>query len=94
MLTVAIIGLLAAIAIPKFADMVLSAKEAAVRGKLGGLRSAISIHYADNESFYPVIAPSSFAKYMDPLPKISIPTFPPHRSGYASRYGVFDSDFT
>ncbi|HNC73617.1 MAG TPA: hypothetical protein PK362_01850 [Elusimicrobiota bacterium] len=33
MLVVAIIGLLAAIAIPKFANLVVKAKEASVRGK-------------------------------------------------------------
>ncbi|HND63455.1 MAG TPA: prepilin-type N-terminal cleavage/methylation domain-containing protein, partial [Elusimicrobiota bacterium] len=49
MLVVAIIGLLAAIAIPKFANLVVKAKEASVRGKIGSVRSAMSIYYADNE---------------------------------------------
>ena len=53
MLVVAIIGLLAAIAIPKFANLVVKAKEASIKGKLGTLRSAISIYYADNEGIYP-----------------------------------------
>ena len=35
MLVVAIIGLLAAIALPRFADLVIKAKEAAVKGKWG-----------------------------------------------------------
>lgn len=48
MLVVAIIGLLAAIAVPKFAKMVIKAKEASTRGKLGSVRSALSIYYADN----------------------------------------------
>jgi prepilin-type N-terminal cleavage/methylation domain-containing protein len=42
MLVVAIIGLLAAIALPKFADLVRKAREAALRGKTGAIRSAIS----------------------------------------------------
>ena len=53
MLVVAIIGLLAAIAIPKFADMIDRAKEAAIMGKLGSVRSAIGIYYSNNEGVYP-----------------------------------------
>lgn len=53
MLVVAIVGLLAGIAIPKFANMIIKAKEAAVKGKLGAFRSAISIYYADTEGAYP-----------------------------------------
>ena len=56
MLVVAIIGLLAAIALPKFADMVRKSKEARLRGDLGAFRSALSIYYADNEGFYPVVS--------------------------------------
>ncbi len=53
MLVSAIIGLLAAIAIPKFGDLIIRAKEAAVLGKLGALRSAISIYYADTDGIVP-----------------------------------------
>ncbi len=53
MLVVAILALLAAIAIPKFADMVDKAREARMKGNLGTLRSALSIYYADNEGLYP-----------------------------------------
>ena len=53
MLVVAIIGLLAAIAIPKFANMVVKAREASMKGQLGGIRSALSIYYSDNDGFYP-----------------------------------------
>ncbi len=43
MIAVAIIGLLAAIALPKFSNMVVKAKEASIKGKLGALRSAVFI---------------------------------------------------
>jgi prepilin-type N-terminal cleavage/methylation domain-containing protein len=49
MIVVAIIGILAAVAIPKFADLVTKSKEAAVKGTLGAVRSAISIYYGDQE---------------------------------------------
>lgn len=86
MLVVAIIGLLAAIAIPKFADLAIKAKEAAIRGKLGTVRSAISIYYADNEGRYPgdlnhwssAGAHPMVPKYLDEFPSIQIPTVPTH----------------
>ncbi|MDD5423086.1 MAG: hypothetical protein PHT32_06685 [Candidatus Omnitrophica bacterium] len=41
-------GILAAVAIPKFVDLTDSAKNAATQGALGGLRSAIAIFYAQS----------------------------------------------
>jgi type II secretory pathway pseudopilin PulG len=89
MLVVAIIGLLAAIALPKFADLVIKSKEAAVRGQLGAVRSAISIYYADNEGRYPQSCYSIYfperaplvPKYINPMPSIQIPTVPTHLYG-------------
>lgn len=53
MIVVAIIGILAAVAVPKFADLVTKSKEAAVKGNLGAVRSAISIYYGDTEGVNP-----------------------------------------
>lgn len=53
MLVVAIIGVLSAIALPKYADLVIKSKEASVKGTLGALRSAISIYYSNNEGQFP-----------------------------------------
>jgi len=49
MIVIVIIGILAAIAIPKFADMVDKSKEGATKGQLTSLRSAINLYYSDNE---------------------------------------------
>jgi prepilin-type N-terminal cleavage/methylation domain-containing protein len=84
MLVVAILSMLAAIAIPKFANMVIKAKEAAVRGKLGTLRSGVSIYYADNEGRFPNFGSNNNIlanKYLDEVPSISIPTQPSHVEG-------------
>jgi len=54
MIVVAIIGILAAIAIPKFADLIKKSKEGATKGSLGELRSALTIYYGENEGIYPV----------------------------------------
>ncbi len=44
---IVILGILAAIAIPKYQDMSADAKEAACRSALGALRSGITIYYAN-----------------------------------------------
>lgn len=67
MIVVAIIGILAAVAIPKFADLVCKSKEASTKGNLGALRSALSIYYGDTEGIYPAnlfVALTTANKYM------------------------------
>ncbi len=44
---IVILGILAAVAIPKYQDLSSEAKEAAARSSLGSLRSAITIFYAN-----------------------------------------------
>ena len=44
---IAVLGILAAVAIPKYANITSESKEAAARGSLGGLRSGITIYYAN-----------------------------------------------
>ena len=53
MIVVAIIGILAAIAIPKFADLINKSKEGATKGALSSVRSAIQVYYGDNEGWFP-----------------------------------------
>ncbi len=75
MIVVAIIGILAAVAIPKFADLVTKSKESTAKGVLGSLRSAISVYYSDN-TFYPddvEIALTAGQKYFASIPIFSIP---------------------
>jgi MSHA pilin protein MshA len=44
---IVILGILAAVAIPKYQDMSSQAKDAACRGALGALRSGVTIYYAN-----------------------------------------------
>lgn len=44
---IVILGILAAVAIPKYQDLSSEAKEAAARSSLGSLRSGITIYYAN-----------------------------------------------
>jgi len=76
MIVVAIIGILAAIAIPKFADLVTRSKESSVKGSLGALRSAVSIYYSDNEGFFPTdlnVGLTTNSKYLQVIPTVTVP---------------------
>jgi len=53
MIVVAIIGILAAVAIPKFAQMLEKSREGATKGNLSALKSAASNYYADQQGQYP-----------------------------------------
>lgn len=53
MIVVAIIGILSAIAIPKFADLIRKSNEGATKGNLGAIRSAVSIYYGEQEGIFP-----------------------------------------
>jgi prepilin-type N-terminal cleavage/methylation domain-containing protein len=53
MIVVAIIGILAAVAIPKFAEMLRKSKEGSTKGSLTNLRSALTIYISDNEGYVP-----------------------------------------
>jgi Tfp pilus assembly protein PilE len=82
--TLAIMGALASIALPKFADLIIKSKEAAVQGILGSLRSAISLYYTDNEGLYPASAAfldtslTRGSKYLRVLPFIAVPPVANH----------------
>jgi type II secretory pathway pseudopilin PulG len=76
MIVVAIISILCAIAIPRFADMVSKAQEGVTKGNLGALRSALSIYYSDNAGTYPTDINSLVQKYISRIPSAYVP---PHR---------------
>jgi len=77
MIVVAIIGILAAIAIPKFADLIRKSNEGATKGNLTALRSALSIYYGDLEGIYPsdVNALTIDGKYIAKIPEARMPNY-------------------
>jgi general secretion pathway protein G len=77
MIVVAIIGILAAIAIPKFAELIRKSSEGASKGNLGALRSAMSIYYGDMEGSYPsnISALTIGGKYMGAIPPARAPNY-------------------
>ncbi len=77
MIVVAIIGILAAVAIPKFADLIQKSKEGATKGSLGAIRSALTIYYGETEGIYPTdaagITSTPFCtKYIDKIPTVKL----------------------
>jgi prepilin-type N-terminal cleavage/methylation domain-containing protein len=80
MIVVAIIGILAAIAIPQFANLVSKSQEGRSKANLGSIRSALSIYYGDTEGWYPQDANASLlasltlaGKYLATLPNADLP---------------------
>jgi prepilin-type N-terminal cleavage/methylation domain-containing protein len=69
MIVVAIIGILAAIAIPRFAQMLEKSREGATKGNLGAMKSAVAIYYGDWLGIWPISLSTStnftFSRYMD-----------------------------
>ena len=72
MIVVAIIGILAAVAIPRFAEMLEKAREGATKGNIGAIKSAVSIYYGDNTGIWPNDITYNFTKYMDRMPPVKV----------------------
>jgi prepilin-type N-terminal cleavage/methylation domain-containing protein len=77
MIVVAIIGILAAVAIPKFAQMLEKSREGATKGNLGAIRSAVSNYYADQQGWYPVTLDSVSYFLTSNGMSTSLPAFTP-----------------
>jgi prepilin-type N-terminal cleavage/methylation domain-containing protein len=55
-IVIAILGILAVVAIPKYQGMVEDARSSAAKAQLGTVRSAIGIYYAKNKGTWPTLA--------------------------------------
>jgi len=76
MIVVAIIGILAAIAIPRFANLIDRAREARTQGNLGSLRSALAIYYGSTDGTWPTagtLAATLVPVYIDAIPTVMLP---------------------
>ncbi len=92
MIVVAIIGILAAIAIPKFASLIRKSSEGASKGNLGAIRSALSIYYGDMEGQYPATVDSLTinGKYLASVPSAKAPNYHADTSGLT--YAITSAD--
>jgi len=89
MIVVAIIGILAAIAIPKFASLIRKSGEGASKGNLGAVRSALSIYYGDMEGQYPtdMTALTIAGKYLAAIPVAKTPNYHSDSSAVVNAVG-------
>lgn len=76
MIVVAIIGILAAIAIPRFAQMLEKSKEGATKGDIGAIKSAAEIYYGNSQGYWPTTlwstGPYSFSQNLDNVPTVKV----------------------
>ena len=86
MIVVAIIGILAAIAIPKFAELIRKSNEGASKGNLGSIRGALSIYYGDMEGTYPenMASLTVNGKYLSIIPIAKAPNYHSDGSGLSN----------
>jgi prepilin-type N-terminal cleavage/methylation domain-containing protein len=93
MIVVAIIGILAAIAIPKFASLIRKSNEGASKGNLGSIRGALSIYYGDLEGQYPndVGSLTVGGKYLSAVPNAKAPNYHGDTSALVNGTGATDS---
>jgi len=76
MIVVAIIGILAAIAIPRFAQMLEKSKEGATKGNIGAMKSAAEIYYGNWQGVWPTTLWSTsaftFSQNLDNVPLVKV----------------------
>ena len=76
MIVVAIIGILAAIAIPRFAQMLEKSREGQTKGSLNSIHSAVYIYYGDQKGIWPttlsVFSAYSFSQYLDNINAVKV----------------------
>ncbi len=76
MIVVAIIGILAAIALPRFAQMLEKSREGQTKGNLNSIHSAASIYYGDQKGVWPSTLSTSaayaFSRYLDSLGPVKV----------------------
>jgi len=74
MIVVAIIGLLAAVSLPKLAMTIERARETSTKGALMAIRTAAGMYYASKEGIYPEFVETTwnyeFSKYLDKVPMV------------------------
>lgn len=92
-LIIPVIGIMAAIAIPKFAELIRKSSEGAAKGNLGAIRSAMSIYYGDMEGQYPAQLESLTAggKYLTVIPAAKTPNFHPDSATVHYLQGLNDA---
>ncbi len=76
MIVVAIIGILSAIALPRFAQMLEKSREGQTRGNLNSIHSAAAIYYGDERGVWPTTLSTfstyAFSQYLDNVDAVKV----------------------
>ncbi|MGC8979469.1 type IV pilin protein [Caldisericum sp.] len=72
-IVIAILGILAMYAIPKYQGMVEEARTAQAKAQLGTVRSALAIYYAKNSGKFPASLDGSFFLQTEMYPQLKQP---------------------
>lgn len=79
MIVVAIIGILAAIALPRFGQMMEKSREGQTKGNLNSIHSAASIYYGDQRGIWPTTLNTTsvylFSQYLDNVGPVKVTGF-------------------
>jgi prepilin-type N-terminal cleavage/methylation domain-containing protein len=88
MIAVAIIGVLAAVAIPRFANLLIKSKESATTGGLTSVRSTLNIYNGTNHMFPTdnLASLTSNGLYISAIPPVKLPGTP-HQDSTAVSVG-------
>ena len=93
-IVIAILGILALYALPKYQGMVKEARSSEAKAQLGSVRSALGIYYAKNHGVYPsTLDGTIFANNTVPEVEITLPGGAVKRN-YAVKVGNGDGDAT
>lgn len=85
---VAVLGVVAAITVPKFQTMLYQSREGRTKTHLGDLRGALAIYYSDNFGLFPSddgtpetrLASALVPRYLKRIPAVELPHFHPNQS--------------
>lgn len=71
-----LVGIIAALAIPKFMQMAAASTETQTLGSLGSLRAATAIYYGDNDAKYPAQLTDLTPKHLPQIPSLKLKDHP------------------
>lgn len=80
LLLVVVLGVIAAITVPKFKTMLYQSRESRTKSHLGDLRGALAIYYSDNFGLYPSdegtaetrLAEALIPQYLKKIPSVEL----------------------
>ena len=84
--TIAILGIMAAMVIPKFADQIRRSAEGSTKGALATLRSSLLIYFADNIGVDASTLTALVPKYISEIPTAKIGTYHPNSNNSVNDY--------